>query len=336
MAPKGPTGLRAVVVYLPWVGRLVLAVIVGLLLFAGYRAAASANFFQIKSIDVTGTVRVSPDEVRALVRRDIGHTGVWNADVKALRTELEEIPWVRSATVSRVLPDGLRVRITERVPYAIVHTDTGKLVWVDDEAVVLGPMSLQRDQLPPFFLRGWDSGWGERQENRKRLELYAKILTAWQSMGLADKVSELDLTNPKYVLANLSGNYSQVTVKLWTTDYAEGLQRALEKLAAAPNVAGVSSVTVLPNRTILDVAQSPATPVGEGTPVGESTAAAGVEPEPEAETAPRAVETAPKPARSANDRSATTKPKPANSQRSNPKPERNNSSTETRPRRVNR
>src|SRR5262245_5703980 len=89
-APKGPTGMRALVAYLPWVGRLVLAVIVGLLLFAGYRAAASANFFQVKNVDVTGTVRVSPDEVRALVRRDVGRTGVWNADVKAIRGELEE------------------------------------------------------------------------------------------------------------------------------------------------------------------------------------------------------------------------------------------------------
>ncbi|MEO6390712.1 MAG: hypothetical protein ABIP75_02600, partial [Pyrinomonadaceae bacterium] len=53
--------LRSAITYLPWVGRIVLVVIAGLLLFAGYRAAASANFFRVKSVDITGTQRVTPD-----------------------------------------------------------------------------------------------------------------------------------------------------------------------------------------------------------------------------------------------------------------------------------
>lgn len=250
---KAKFDLRSAITYLPWVGRIVLVVIAALLLFAGYRAAASANFFRVKNVDITGTQRVTPDEIQAIVRRDTQHTGVWNADVAAIRTDIEQLPWVRNASVSRVLPDGLRVRITERTPYAIVHTENSKFVWVDQDAVILGPMALQRDQLPPFFIRGWDAGWGAETANRGRLELYQSILTKWQALGLAAKVSELDLTNPKFVMASLGGEYSQVTVKLLTTDYGEGLQRAFEKLNSAPNASEVTSVTVLPQRTILDV-----------------------------------------------------------------------------------
>ena len=271
---KSKTDLRSMIGYLPWIGRIVLLLVLGLSLFAGYRAAASAKFFEIKSIDVTGTSRVSSDEVRAVVQHTAAG-GVWTADVTTLRAELEQMPWVRSAVVSRVLPDGIRIRITERVPYAIVHADNGKLVWVDQDAVILGPMSLQRDQIPPFFIRGWSSGWGPQTDNRARLALYQTLLATWQAQGLADKISELDLTNIKNPQVSLSGNYSHVTVKLLTPDYGEGLHRALERLGAASNAAQVTVVTVMPNRTILDVArgdnESDGDAESDGEPAADST-----------------------------------------------------------------
>lgn len=332
---QGNRDLRSMIVYLPWIGRVVLLLVLALALFAGYRAAASANFFQIKQIDVTGTSRVSPDEVRAVVQRAaIG--GVWTTDVTSLRTQLEQVPWVRSAVVSRVLPDGIRVRITERVPFAIVHADNDKLVWVDQDAVTLGPISLQQDQMPPFFLRGWDSGWGPQTENRARLALYQTLLTTWQTQGLADKISELDLSNMKNPQVGLSGNYAHVTVKLMTPDYGEGLQRALERLRAATNAGQVTSVTVLPNRTILDVAHA-------GDDADTESETDGIADAGETDRAPanrtperrssEKTSTTPgrtaKPAKNNRDTRANAKPTP------DKKPAPTKPKTETRPRRAN-
>ncbi len=60
-----------------------------------------------------------------MVRKEVEKTGVWKADLKGLNARLERLPWVRTAVVSRVLPDGIRVRITERVPRAVVRTMSG-------------------------------------------------------------------------------------------------------------------------------------------------------------------------------------------------------------------
>ena len=131
-------GARRARAILPLAGKITLAVLVGVLIFAGYRAAASASFFQARNVDVSGTSRANADDIRAVVRRGVAQTGVWRADLGAISHELKSVAWVKEAVVSRVLPDGLRVRVTEREPRAIVRTSAGKFLWVDDEGVNLG------------------------------------------------------------------------------------------------------------------------------------------------------------------------------------------------------
>ena len=54
---------------------------------------------------------------------------------------------------------------------AVVRTAAGHFVWVDDEGVALGEMK-PSDQMPPFFIRGWnEDGTNEaRQENSRTRE----------------------------------------------------------------------------------------------------------------------------------------------------------------------
>ena len=130
--------IRGMLGYVPAILKLVLAIVVGILIFAGYRAAASASFFQVRKIEVHGTSRVSAEEVESIVRKEVEKTGVWKADLKGMNVRLESLPWIRTAVVSRVLPDGIRVRITERVPRVVARTASGRFRWVDDEAALLG------------------------------------------------------------------------------------------------------------------------------------------------------------------------------------------------------
>lgn len=225
------SGLRRFLSYVPSVAKVVLAIIAGVLVFAGYRAAASASFFQVRSVDVAGTSRASADEIGKAVRRAVQPTGVWRADLEALSRELERLPWVRRAVVSRVLPDGLRVRITEREPRAVVRTSEGRLVWVDDDAVTLGTLQ-PTDKMPPFFIRGWDEAGGEavRAENRARVEKYLEMLGEWEKLGLTERVSEVNLLDLADVRVQLAGDDSQVEVRLGKENFGNRLQRALMKL----------------------------------------------------------------------------------------------------------
>ena len=223
--------LRTLLGYVPAFLKVVLAIVIGLVVFAGYRAAASASFFQVRSVEVQGVSRVASEDVQAVVRKEVEKTGVWKADLGAINTRLEHMPWIRTAVVSRVLPDGLRVRITERVPVAVVRTASGRFRWIDDDAVLLGEM-LPTDQIPAFFMRGLneEDPEGARKENRERVAKFAELQRAWDAAGLSERVSEVNLTDLRDIRAQLAGENSQIEVRLGSQDHGKRLKDALEVL----------------------------------------------------------------------------------------------------------
>jgi cell division protein FtsQ len=223
--------LRALLGYLPAFLKLTLAIVLGVLIVAGYRVAASASFFQVQKVDVQGTTRVAPEEIQALVRKETEKTGVWKADLHGMAARLERLPWVRTAIVSRVLPDGIRVRLSERVPRAVVRTGSGRFRWVDEDAVLLGEM-LPTDQVPSFFLRGLNEEDSEasRQENRGRVQKFLVLQRDWDSAGLSERVSEVNLIDVRDIRAQLAGDSSQIEVRLGSHDHGKRLQDALNVL----------------------------------------------------------------------------------------------------------
>jgi len=229
---------------------LILAILAMVTLFIGYRAAASASLFQVRSIDVTGTSRTSADEVESLTRRAVARTGVWRADLSAISAELERLPGVRRAVVSRVLPDRLRVRITERVPAAVIRSTAGHFFWVDEEGVALGEMK-PADTVPSFFIRGWNEDGTEeaRRDNAERMQKYAEVARDWNALGLSDRVSEVNLIDLHDVRAQLAGNDSQIEVRLGGEELGERLKQALDALDKYRQTPRGSSITYVDLQT---------------------------------------------------------------------------------------
>jgi cell division septal protein FtsQ len=227
------TRLRALLGYVPRLLKVILAIGAGVVIIAGYRAAASASFFQVRTVEVQGTSRLTAAEVQAIVRKEAQQTGVWKADLDGISTRLERLPWIRTAVVSRVLPDGLRVRITERVPRVVVRTASGRFRWIDDDAVLLGEM-LPTDPMPAFFLRGLneDDAEGARKENRERVAKFLELQRDWELAGLAERVSEVNLIDVRDVRAQLAGDNSEIEVRLGALDHGKRLKDALDVLDA--------------------------------------------------------------------------------------------------------
>lgn len=223
--------LRSLLGYVPTALRIGVIAIVCLLGVVVYRAAASASFFQIKAIETKGAARASVDDIQATVRRDVGPTGVWRADLQELSKHLEQLPWVRTAIVTRVLPDGIRVRITERQPRAVVRTTSGKFMWVDDDAVFLGEMAAT-DQMPPFFLHGWNEDAGAQAENRQRVAKFTELQKDWDAQGLSERVSEVNLMDLRDVRVQLAGDDARIEVRLGSQDQDARLKKALTVLDA--------------------------------------------------------------------------------------------------------
>lgn len=223
--------LRQVINYVPSILKIGLVLTIAVLVFLGYRAAASASFFQVKNIQTRGISRASNESIIGTVRSDLTETGVWRADLEALSDHLEQLPWVRTAIVTRVLPDGIRIRITEREPKVVVRTSGGRLLWVDEEAVVLSEM-LPSDQMPTFFLRGWneEESTTVRAENKERVQRFLQLQTDCDALGLSERVSEVNLLDVGDVRAQLSGDDSQIEVRLGAQDLGQRLKKALNVL----------------------------------------------------------------------------------------------------------
>ena len=225
--------LKSLLGYVPLALRIGVIAIVCLIAFVGYRAAASASFFEIRTVETKGAVRASANDIKAVVHRDVGQTGVWRADLKELSEHLEHLPWVRTAVVTRVLPDGIRVRITERVPKAVVRNAAGRFIWVDDDAVYLGEMS-PTDQMPAFFLRGWneENSATAQAENRERVAKFLELQRDWDAQGLSERVSEVSLLDLRDVRVQLAGDDSQIEVRLGSQEQGARLAKALTVLDA--------------------------------------------------------------------------------------------------------
>jgi len=252
--------LRRIFAYLPLAAKIVLVITAAILVFVGYRTASSASLFQVRRVDVSGTSRTSADEIGTLVRRAAGGRGVWQADLPAISAELERLPGVKSAVISRVLPDRLRVRISERVPAGVVRTSAGHFVWTDQDAVVLGEMS-PTDHIPSFFIRGWNEDATEeaRIENVERIQKYLQLAREWDAAGLSERVSEVNLIDVRDIRAQLAGADSQIELRLGGQEPGKRLREALKVLDGYRQVPQGSLITYV------DVTQGTRAIVGYGT-----------------------------------------------------------------------
>lgn len=314
---------RALFSYVPSALKVVLVILALMAAFIGYRVAASAAMFQVTSIDVTGTSRTSAEEIEGLTRRAVARTGVWGANLSAISAELGRLPGVRRAIVSRVLPDRLRVRVTERVPVAVVHISDGHFVWVDEEGVALGEMK-PADRVPSFFIRGWNEEGTEdaRKENAERVQKYLEATREWEAVGLAERVSEINLIDVRDVRAQLAGSDSQIEVRLGGKDLGRRLKvelGALDEYKQTPRGSSITFVDLQGDHVIVGFSSGGKVSTGAETSDAESNSrAAGSAPKANAQTTN---------SDPASEKTAEQKPTNANRQR----PARNGESREPKP-----
>ncbi len=101
-------------------------------------AGAVAAGFEIRRITVKGLAQTSEDELIGAVGPVIG-SSLLHLDLHAARARVEEIGWVRSAAVSRLLPNTLHVSVREREPAAVWQL-SGALHLIDENGAVIRPV----------------------------------------------------------------------------------------------------------------------------------------------------------------------------------------------------
>jgi cell division protein FtsQ len=139
------------------------------------------------------------------------------------RSEVEQIPWVESASVQRILPNRIRVELTERTPIAFVRNGN-ELAVIDAHGVILDRPQGQELQFPIV------SGVSDelpRDQREKRMQIYQEFMKDVDLVraGSSNCVSEIDLSNPKdlrVVMTGLAGptDSQAVTVHFGSGEFA--------------------------------------------------------------------------------------------------------------------
>jgi hypothetical protein len=124
-----------------WSSRLLVTLQVSaMLLLAGagawtvYQRVTASERLRVGRVEVEGSHFLSEGEVRELLGPAVGEN-IFSLDIEALKARLRSSPWVADATVTRTLPDVVRVEIRERIPLALAEVD--RLYLMDGEGALV-------------------------------------------------------------------------------------------------------------------------------------------------------------------------------------------------------
>ena len=136
------------------------------------------------------------------------------------RGQLEQIAWVESASVERILPNRLRVELTERTPIAFARNG-GQLSLVDAHGILLDRPQGEEFHFPIV------SGVSEDvplEQREKRMQLCQEFLKDVELVrpGSSTGVSEINLSNPNDLLVVMSGLAGPLDTQAVTIHFGSG------------------------------------------------------------------------------------------------------------------
>jgi len=186
-----------------------------------------------EQIELSGNHVVSRDAVLQQFVRDRGRS-VLSIPLDTRRSALEELSWVETANVQRILPNRIRVEITERTPIAFLRNGT-ELGLIDAHGVILDRPRGEDFQFP--IVTGLSDSVS-REERGRRMATYQQFLKDIDVVraGSSDRVSEIDLSNPKDLRAVMTGissaNDSQaVTIQFGAADFGGKYRLVVDNFA---------------------------------------------------------------------------------------------------------
>ncbi len=176
--------------------------------------------------------QVTRAEILSIFGQDIGRN-IFFVPLAARRGELESIPWVKRATVMRVLPDRIYVHIEERTPIAFARVDdTVELVDADGVLLPISParMALHHYSFPVVTGLNVHPAMASAQE---RMALYQRFLADLDHARphASAQVSEIDLSDPDDLRATLSDGGADLLVHFGAENFAARYQMYLAHIA---------------------------------------------------------------------------------------------------------
>jgi cell division protein FtsQ len=169
-------------------------------------------------IEITGAEHVTRAQIMEVMGGDIGRN-IFFVPLAERKHQLEQIPWVQSASVMRFVPNRLGVEIHERTPVAFVRIGSRiSLIDAGGTLMELGQGSRFKYSFP--VITGMNSG--EPLSTRAaRMKNYNELVRQLDSDGASysKELSEVDLGDPEDVKVVASDATGEVLVHLGSGNY---------------------------------------------------------------------------------------------------------------------
>jgi cell division protein FtsQ len=187
--------------------------------------------FEVRKVAVAGLRRVESTAV--LVQAGLpDKVNVFSVDLAKVRERVEELKWVRFATVQRVLPDAIGIKIIERRPVGLARI-RGEILQFDAEAELLEHDP--GDVVNAPILHGLEPK--ARDENKKKVALYRQVMEELHGQSELSEIHISDsgevsvISQNEPLLVNLGagdfrerwGQYLQLRAKI-QTEFPEAVQ----------------------------------------------------------------------------------------------------------------
>ena len=175
--------------------------------------------FRVESsdnIDVTGMQNVTKAQIMEVMGADIGRN-IFFIPLAQQKTQLEQIPWVESASVMRFVPNRLKVEIQERTPVAFARV--GPRIFLIDAGGTLMELPQKHKYSFPVIL-GMNPG--EPLSTRApRMKAYNDLVQELDSSGArySQDLSEVDLSDLDNLKVRVNDPAGDVLVELGSSEY---------------------------------------------------------------------------------------------------------------------
>ena len=169
------------------------------------------------TLDVQGAEHASRRAIESVFAEDMGRS-VYLLPLADRRATLQTVDWVKDASVARLWPNRVVVRVTEREPVAFLTLGPSRFGLIDAEGVIL-PQSPGRFHLPVL------SGVQSRDplpERRARVQRMLRLLH--DLGGMADKVAEIDVSDRDNLKVTQPYEGRMITLLLGDQDFGARYQ----------------------------------------------------------------------------------------------------------------
>lgn len=149
------------------------------------------------------------------------------------KADLEQIPWIKHATLMRLLPDRIKVSVEERTPVAFIRQG-GHIGLVDADGVLLelAPGNSQSDGYSFPVVTGVSPA-DPVSVRAARIKVFQEFVKALDTTGqrISARLSEVDLSNPEDVKALIPDRGTDVLVHFGDSDYLDRYRKYEAHLA---------------------------------------------------------------------------------------------------------